>query len=359
MEFFSRWKSKYAGIKGFVGAYNDAIRYQYMITEKAKKKAAIVAFFERFGLEATITAFKISKSSIYAWRQILIKNSWRIECLNERSKTPQNKRQKHWNQDILDFLIKYRHDHPAVGKENLKPLVDDFCRTKNIQIVSESTIGRMIADLKKQGKIRKNLKVSFYAQTGKFVEQTRKKRPKSRRKDYQPEKAGDLLQIDTIIKFINGLKRYVLAITDIKSGFSFAYGYSSLSSQVAKDFFQKLEVVAPFAIGHVQSDNGQEFLKNFRDYLENQDIVQFFNYPRRPQMNCYIERFNRFIQEDFIDYQLQTLAYDLPRFNEKLMDWLIWYNTQKPQRKLNKMSPLRYLIECLGFSRMYWTTTRT
>lgn len=41
-----------------------------MIQEKAKKKAEIVSFFEKYGLDATIAAFKISKSSIYQSRSV-------------------------------------------------------------------------------------------------------------------------------------------------------------------------------------------------------------------------------------------------------------------------------------------------
>lgn len=38
-----------------------------MIQEKAEKKAEIVYFLEKYGLKPTISAFKVSKSSIYSW----------------------------------------------------------------------------------------------------------------------------------------------------------------------------------------------------------------------------------------------------------------------------------------------------
>ena len=108
----------------------------------------------------------------------------------------------------------------------------------------------------------------------------------------------------------------------------------------------------PFQIKRVQTDNEAEFHKRFRDTLEKKGIIQFFNYPRRPQMNAQIESFNRTIQEDFIDWNLDLLATDINAFNQKLVDWLLWYNTKRSHSSLQGQSPLQYLINNLGFSKM-------
>jgi len=154
------------------------------------------------------------------------------------------------------------------------------------------------------------------------------------------ENPGDLLQIDAIVKFIWGVKRYIITAIDLKSEFAFAQAYTHLSSQSAKDFFEKLQKVAPFRIKRVQTDNGAEFHKRFRDNLEKKGIIQFFNYPRRPQMNVQIESFNRTIQEDFINWNLDLLATDIDAFNHKLVDWLLWYNTKRAHSSLQRQSPL-------------------
>lgn len=110
--------------------------------------------------------------------------------------------------------------------------------------------------------------------------------------------------------------------------------------------------MAPFQLKRVQTDNGAEFHKRFRDNLEKQGIIHFFNYPRRPQTNTQIESFNRTIQEDFINWNLDLLSTDIDAFNHKLVDWLLWYNTQRPYSSLNKQSPIQYLISNLEFSKM-------
>jgi hypothetical protein len=69
MEFFDHQHCKYTGIKGFVSAYNDAIRYRYMITQKAKFKTKVLIFWEKHGLDATLDAFPIKRSTLYLWKQ--------------------------------------------------------------------------------------------------------------------------------------------------------------------------------------------------------------------------------------------------------------------------------------------------
>ncbi|WP_423910164.1 hypothetical protein [Candidatus Spongiihabitans sp.] len=44
-------------------------------------------------------------------------------------------------------------------------------------------------------------------------------------------------------------------------------------------------------------------------------------------MNPCAERFNRTIQEQFVDYHEDQLFHDLPGFNRKLADWLVDCNT--------------------------------
>ena len=47
-------------------------------------------------------------------------------------------------------------------------------------------------------------------------------------------------------------------------------------------------------------------------------------------MNAHAERFNRTLQEQFVDYQEDLLFDDLAAFNQKLADWLLAYNTVLP-----------------------------
>ena len=185
---------------------------------------------------------------------------------------------------------------------------------------------------------------------------TRRKK-KLRRKGYKPQKAGDLIQVDAIVLFVDGIKRYNLTGVDVKSKFAFAYAYSSLSSKKAQDFVEKFKKVAPFPIKRKQTDNGSEFHKYFDDYLAREGIIHFWNYPRHPQSNSVVERFNRTLQEEFVWENQHLLVDDIQEFNRRLMDYLIFYNTQRPHASLSYLPPLKYLLEKENFSKMLWTYT--
>ena len=112
---------------------------------------------------------------------------------------------------------------------------------------------------------------------------------------------------------------------------------------MANDFLAKFLKVTPFTIKRVQTDSGGEFVKHFGHYCSNHGLTHFFNYPKHPQSNAHLERFNRAIQEQCVSRHIDYL--DEPDdFNQKLMDYLIWYNTEKPHRGIGNLSPMRYYL---------------
>jgi len=136
--------------------------------------------------------------------------------------------------------------------------------------------------------------------------------------------------------------------------------YERLNSKNAKDFMSRLEEVAPFKIERIQTDNGSEFERYFDEYLRDRNKVNYYNYPRHPQSNGYVERFNRTIKEQFVYNNLDEIG-DIERFNRMMMEYLIWYNTKKLYRSLNNKPPLKYYLEEVinnpKKSNMLWTLT--
>jgi transposase InsO family protein len=169
---------------------------------------------------------------------------------------------------------------------------------------------------------------------------------------------GDLVEIDTVVRFVAGIKRYIITAADIHTRYTFALGYERANSLSARDFFQKLEQVFPYRIRAVQTDNGSEFHKYFMAYLKERKITHYWNYPGRPYRNGHVEKYNRTIQDEFIDKNDYLLP-DLKHFNAKLMAWLIWYNTMRPHWSLNLISPVDYLLKNTFLSKMSWTDTLT
>ena len=97
-------------------------------------------------------------------------------------------------------------------------------------------------------------------------------------------------------------------------------------------------------MARIQTDNGSEFESHFEKSCQNSGLSRFYNYPRRPQSNGCLERFNRTIQEQFVYWHIDYPE-DTDAFNRKLMEYLIWYNTEKAHRSIGNVPPLRYYTD--------------
>jgi transposase InsO family protein len=326
-----------------------------------EKRLEIIKFFDDYGAEAVERAFGKSRSTIFLWKQKLKKSGGKLSALAAGDKTPLRKRKRIVHPFITDFILKYRTDHPGVDKTTITPVLAMACQRAGIKQVSESTVGRIIHDLKGKGRLPKSTKITINARYDKLlVREPKPKKKKNRRKGFLPQKPGDLVQIDTVSIFTTGIKRYIFTAIDVSTRFTLAYAYKSNSSTYGSDFLDKLLKVAPFAIKRVQTDNGGEFLKHFEQSCEAKGLVHFFNYPKHPQANSYLERFNRTIQEQFVNQYIDSLD-ELDDFNRELMKYLIWYNTEKPHRGIGNLPPLRYYLDNFVItpkkSNMLWTLT--
>ena len=76
-------------------------------------------------------------------------------------------------------------------------------------------------------------------------------------------------------------------------------------------------------------------------------------------MNAHNERFNRTLQEQFVDYYDDLLFTDMDLFNEEMAKWLILYNTKIPHHSLFMKSPVQYLVETNPECQMLWGNTRS
>jgi len=335
-----------------------------MKTNTSTYKLKVVNFCKDHGWKLTKEAFNVPRSTIFQWKKIYDQNNGCIEVLNNKTTKPKVCRQSNIDQRIIEFIKQQRYLHKRIGKGKLKPLLDEYCKSINIESVSEPTIGRIIRHLKDiHALIGENkVKVTLMGKTGKlFVREPKKAKPKLRIKDYKPTYAGDLVQVDSIVKYIQSVKRYVLTAIDVKTKTTFAYGYTNLSSVSSADFLNKLIEAFPFDIKRIQTDNGHEFLKYFETELEKRKITHFFNYPRCPKMNCFVERFNRTLQDEYLNDNIYLLTDELSTFNSRLMDYLYWYNTTRPHFSLQQIPPLKYLInsEYSVQSNMLWSHTWT
>ena len=138
--------------------------------------------------------------------------------------------------------------------------------------------------------------------------------------------------------------------------FALTLNYPRLNSCNNKDFYHKFKSCYPGKIKKWQSDNGKENLKVFDDQLKKDKIPHIFSYPNCPKINSFVERYNRTIQEEFIDPNLH-LIHDKITFNKELADYIIFYNTKRVHKSLGNQSPMDYLIKKGLMSNMSMTYT--
>lgn len=306
-------------------------------------------FWKKHGLEAAMDAFDVSRPTLFRWQQALAKKQGHLDALDPKSTAPKTKRRRQYPPKLLDRIIEYRAAHHRFGKGPLTVLL----KAEGFN-VSESYVGRCLDDLKKQGKLPAYRHVSVSAKTGRMIERKAIRRKKTRR----AHKRG--IEADTVVRFVDGIKRYIYTAIDVERKFAFAAAYTNHSSASAADFLGKLITVAPFPVTEIQTDNGSEFAWQFDDACKRLGIVHFHTYPRCPKMNGHVERFNRTLSEDFIAFNRGLLRDDLTAFNEALIDWLLWYNTIRPHQSLRMLSPLGYIVSTLSRreSQRCWTRTK-
>ena len=99
--------------------YNIIILKLMRLTDKAKHKARVLAFWEKHNIEATIDAFNVQERTLYLWKNQLKKGEGKLISLNEKSKKPTNIRRREWPQSIKGEIRRIREEHPNLWNGTL------------------------------------------------------------------------------------------------------------------------------------------------------------------------------------------------------------------------------------------------
>lgn len=150
--------------------------------------------------------------------------------------------------------------------------------------------------------------------------------------------------MDAIELRMGDLRRYIITMIDEHSDYALALAVPSLNSDITSHFFSKATRLFPVAIRQVVTDNGKEFLGNFDKTLQEASIKHIWTYPYTPKMNATCERFNRTLREQFIEFNELLLFEDLNLFNQRMAEYLVLYNSKRPHKSLELMTPVDYIL---------------
>ncbi len=163
--------------------------------------------------------------------------------------------------------------------------------------------------------------------------------------------------MDAIELRMGDLRRYIITMIDEHSDYALALAVPSLNSDITSHFFSKATKLFPVAIRQVVTDNGKEFLGNFDKTLQEASIKHIWTYPYTPKMNATCERFNRTLREQFIEFNELLLFEDLNLFNQRMAEYLVLYNSKRPHKSLELMTPVDYILRESKNCNMWWTHT--
>lgn len=304
-------------------------------SDAARFRLHVLEVYQKHGWKAAISAFKIGKSTLYDWRKSYLNSQRKLFSLVPVSTRPHKLRTMTTDHRISSFIVSFRNQYGNISKYKLKLFLDEYAKDLGIPSIAISTIGKVIK--------RKNL---FFRKTKKHTR--RKYGHISRVKNAPKEKQPGYLEMDSITLWVVDRRWYFVSLIDVATKIASVEIVSNLSSKYTEGVLSRFIENNKYSVRTVQTDNGSEFLGSFHSFLETNSIIHQFTYPRSPRINGCVERFNRTIQEEFIE-RSEEIFYDEDLFKKKLEDYLIWYNTKRPHQTLKLQTPMACLNNLLNF----------
>lgn len=304
------------------------------ISSKAQLKLEWIIFYHTIGnnnTRKTVKHFGISHKTFYKWLNRF--NEKDLTTLEEQSRAPKKTRQRDINPLQRERIRKLRKKHIKWGKMKLRQryfkIYGEYISSWKFQkVIEEENLYFDKAKIQKQRNKRKRAQKQQKKRITEFVKEN---------------KINHLWHVDTVVSTLSqGGYRYLLTAIDEVSKLAYARLYTTHSSRQAADFLKRLHYLTEGEMINLHHDNGSEFMKDFKKSCRQLSLPQWYSRPHTPKDNPVLERFNRTIQEEFIEI-IDIGLEEVQEFNEKLTDWLIEYNSIRPHQALDYLTPLEYI----------------
>lgn len=297
------------------------------LSKQAKQRIKWFDYHRQCGnASKTCRYFGISRKTFHKWRKQYDPNN--LFSLEDKSKAPINKRKREITPEQELKIIRLRKNHICYSKMKLAKIY----KQEYGEEISSWKIQKVIELYKLYHSPTKTARI-----TRKRLKAVKKKRITELKKK---PKAGFLLCFDTVEIRWNNLKRFIFTGIDSYSKIAFARMYKSANSYNAADFLNRLLYLVDGKIENIQTDNGSEFEKHFNQGCQKLKLERYYSRSRTPKDNPVNERFNRTLQDEFIN--LGNFNSDPREFNCNLTEWLIEYNFKRPHQTLNYETPINF-----------------
>lgn len=282
--------------------------------------------------KTALEAIKVSRPTFFRW--IKSYKIYNLAGLERQSRRPNNVRKPKWTSKTEELVLAMRKKYPLWGKEKIAVMIK---RTYN-QIVSASTVGRIIKKFVAKGKLKP---VTFYY--GKKEKRRRLFNGHAQQwvRGMKSKMPGELVQIDHMdIKLINGAHvKHFQAICPITK-IAVEQAYNRATSDIASNFLQLIIQQMPFKVQSLQVDGGSEFMGEFEKACQKATIDLYVLPPRSPEYNGHVERCNATAKYEF--YYQYNGSNALHNIQKRLQEHVKLYNSVRPHQGLSYLTPLEY-----------------
>lgn len=316
---------------------------RHHLREEGKRRLKWMDWYKAHGENASLTCryFGISRKTFHKWykRHRMVG----LRGLDDVSRAPIHRRQPEMSREEELRVVGLRKQHICYGKEKLR-------------VLYQQEYGQDISAWKIYRVIRKHDLYAHPVRNAVLREKHKRAAKKLRITALKNQPiTGMLVQLDTKAIWCQPHKRYIFTAVERETRIAFARMYKNPSSASARDFLLRLYFLLDKRVAYVHSDNGSEFLKHFETVCAELHIPHYFSRVRTPTDHPQIERFNRTIEDEFL--QMGHYIDDPVLFNRLVTDWLVEYNFHRPHQALGYMTPMAWLFQKQKVLPMYPTST--
>jgi transposase InsO family protein len=302
----------------------------FKLTKAARLRLEWIIYYQDHSASETATHFGISRKTFYKRYGLFDRdNIYSLYKLEDKSRAPVHVRQKEITPEQQLRIVLLRKQYIRYGKMKLEKIYERTYRER----ISSWKIQKVIEAKKLYYNPARTAKITRKRQTAQ-----KKKRITELRIPFYKRKPGYIICIDAIVIHWNSIKRYIFTAIDKFGKVAFARTYKSKSSYNATDFLLRLKYLLNDKMINIQTDNGSEFNGSFKQACEKLGIQQYFNRVQTPKDNATNERFNRILQEEFLE--LGNFTPDIGLLNKNLTEWLVEYNFYRPHQALGYQTPI-------------------
>jgi transposase InsO family protein len=297
------------------------------LSKQAKQRVKWFDYYRQcHNASKTCRYFGISRQCFYEWYRRYDPNN--LYTLENQSTAPIRKRRREITPKQEMRIVQLRKRYIRYGKIKIAKIYEREYQEK----ISSWKVQKVIE------------KYKLYRNPVKTAETTRKRLKAVKKKRItelkKRPKTGFLLCLDAVEIRWNNLKRFIFTGIDYFSKVAFARMYENANSYNAADFLNRLLWLVDGKVENIQTDNGSEFEKYFNQACQKSELARYYNRPRTPKDNPVNERFNRTLQDEFVD--LGNFTPDVVLFNKRLTEWLIEYDFKRPHESLNYETPINF-----------------